>query len=199
MIKAVIFKSFWLALLIPDIASAHSLFKNVHNFYNGMLHPLFVPAHILMIISIGLFLGQQGPQKSLKSIALFFLMMVFGLLLAGYSASYASESVLLLITTITGILVSVKPNISKLATAILAAVAGLFLGMDSTQDGLSGNNQFVALFGSGLGIYLFFLYPMSFAESFSKSVWQKITIRIIGSWLAASSIMVLALSLRPDN
>ena len=45
------------------------------------------------------------------------------------------------------------------------------------------------------GIYLLLLYPIALADYFNKKAWQKIGIRIIGPWVAASSLLVLTLSL----
>lgn len=67
--------------------------------------------------------------------------------------------------------------------------------MDSGQETLSDKEKLVSLFGSGVGIYLLLLYPIALADYFNKKAWQKIGIRIIGSWVAASSLLVLTLSL----
>jgi hypothetical protein len=66
--------------------------------------------------------------------------------------------------------------------------------MDSAQDALSGKEKLVSLLGSGLALYLLFLYPMALADVFNKKPWQMIGVRVIGSWIAASSLLVLALS-----
>jgi hypothetical protein len=63
---------------------------------------------------------------------------------------------------------------------------------------LTGKAKFFSLLGSGLGICFLFLYPLAFADYFGDRNWQKIGVRIVGSWVAASAILVLALSLQPS-
>src|SRR5262249_51635723 len=52
------------AFLWPlDAASAHAPFEGGGGFYGGVLHPLFVPAHLLAILGTGLLVGQQVPRQ----------------------------------------------------------------------------------------------------------------------------------------
>jgi hypothetical protein len=71
------------------------------------------------------------------------------------------------------------------------------VGLDSAREDLSGLAESVSLFGNAVGIYLLLLYSMGFAEYFSSKSWQRIGIRILGSWMAASAFLVLALMLSP--
>jgi len=101
------------------------------------------------------------------------------------------------IAAVIGLLIAASPRISLNWCALITAVAGFVIGLDSTQETLNGKAKLVAIFGSGVGIYFFSLYPVAFADYFSAKPWQKIGIRVLGSWLAASSLLVLALSLAP--
>jgi hydrogenase/urease accessory protein HupE len=187
----------WLMLmLVPGSAFAHTPIKGIGNFYNGVLHPLVVPSHLLLLIAIGLFLGQQGMKEKQVAIMAFLAATLLGLVGAWFSPGAPLELVMLSCSAALGLLIALSPNLILLWCSVIAAICGLLLGVDSTQETLTGEARFVALFGSGVGIYFFSLYPMAFADFFNKVHWKRIIIRVIGSWLAASSFLVLALALK---
>ena len=69
------------------------------------------------------------------------------------------------------------------------------VGIDSAQDDLSGRGRLAALLGTCVSAYLLLLYAMVFADFFTRREWQRIGLRIAGSWVAASAMLVLSLSL----
>ena len=48
--------------LTPRLALAHVPFAGLNDLYNGLLHPVVVPAHLLLLAASGLFLGKQGSR-----------------------------------------------------------------------------------------------------------------------------------------
>ena len=185
----------WLALVVSETAWAHSPIQGIGNFYNGLLHPILVPAHLLLLIAVGLLLGQQGPRRVELALGVFAAATVVGLVMAWFSIGTGLETLVLALSAAVGLLVAISPQMALLWCVVIALLAGLFLGIDSAQEELSGKDKLVTLFGSGVAIYFLALYPLALADYFNKKAWQKIGIRIIGSWIAASSLLVLALSL----
>ncbi len=185
-----------LLLLLPEVALAHTPIKGINNFYNGALHPLVVPAHLLLLLATGLLLGQQGMKEKQHSIMVFLAATVLGLLGAWFSPGYPLELVLLGGSAFIGIMIALSPSLTLFWCTIISALSGLLLGFDSTQETLTGEAKFVALFGSAAGIYFFSLYPMVFADYMRKVHWKSIIVRVMGSWLAASAFLVLALALK---
>lgn len=181
-------------LMIPASALAHSPIEGIGEFYSGLLHPLFVPAHLLLVIASGLFVGQRGAKDNQPALFGFLAGVAVGLVAAGFSVGDRIEVFILAGGAAIGILVVARLDLNRFWCVSIVALAGLLLGMDSTQDALSGKEKFASLFGSGLGLYLLFLYPMALADMFTKRAWQTIGVRVIGSWIAASSLLVLALS-----
>jgi urease accessory protein len=181
-------------LAAPGLAIAHSPIKSLNGFYNGLLHPVFVPAQLLLLIVVGLFFGQQGMKENLTAVGVFMAATATGLVAAWFSSGSDQQTILLSIAAIVGVLIAASPTAGRYLCTFIGAVAGFFLGLDSAQETLSGKLKFLSLFGSGVGIYLLMLYPMGIANFLQKKHWQKTAIRIVGSWLAASSLLVLALS-----
>lgn len=179
-------------ILLPEIACAHILFEGFDNFYNGLFHPVFVPAHLLLLIAIGLFLGQKGLEDTQIALVSFWASVFVGLIVAWFSLGYQIEVFLLINTSIVGLLVAASPPIPLPWYVFIGIATGFLIGLDSSQDSLSGLDKILALLGSGVGISFFVLYPVILANKFNKKSWQRIGIRIVGSWVAASSFLVLA-------
>jgi len=186
--------AFWALLAIPQLGLAHSPIEGIDSFYSGLLHPIFVPAHLLLVIALGLFIGQKGVKDNHPAILAFLVAVAAGLTAAWFSVGTSIEVLVLSAAAFVGLLIVASFAWNRFLCASIAAFAGLLLGMDSAQDTLSGKEKFFSLLGSGLGLYLLLFYPMAAADIFNKRPWQKIGVRVIGSWFAASSLLVLALS-----
>ena len=184
-----------LALMVSEPVIAHAPIKGIGSFYNGLLHPILVPAHLFLLVAIGLFLGQQGLKKVEQLLGVFASATLVGFIAAWFSSGSETETLVLVLSATLGIMIAISPQASFLWCTAMAFLAGLFLGLDSAQEELAGKEKFLSLFGSGVAIYFLFLYSLAMAKSFNNKNWQKIAIRIVGSWIAASSLLVLALSL----
>ena len=182
-------------LLLPGIALAHSPIKGLNHFYNGFLHPLFVPAHLLCLLALGLLFGQQGPREHTPSILAFLAATVFGWVGTLFFDPFAAETVLLAGAALLGLLIAARRVVPVYLSAVLGAVLGVAIGLDSGLDELSGNQRLASLLGSGIGIYLLLLYPMALADYFGKRPWQQVAVRVMGSWIAASALLVLSLAI----
>ncbi len=184
--------SFW---LVPQLAFAHSPIKGMGDFFNGVIHPLLVPAQVLMILALGLLYGQHQPNKHKTAILLFLAASIAGLVLTLFNVNIKIETILLIGASLTGLLVLSGITLHWFVFIALGILAGLIIGLDSSQQTLSGKARIVSLFGSGVGIYFLLLYAMAISESLSKKLWQTVMVRVVASWVSASALMVLALTL----
>lgn len=196
MIKPRLVPVFFVLFAAPQPSLAHSPIEGIDSLYSGFLHPLFVPAHLLLLIALGAFIGQKGPQEHLAALAAFGSATIVGLIAAGFIDSEIKliEAFLLSGAAIVGLLIASDLTVWPILCSLIAAAAGFLLGLDSPQESLSGKEKIAALFGNGLSIYLLLLYPMALVEHFSNKDWQKIGVRILGSWVSASSLLVVALT-----
>ena len=184
-------------LLLPELALAHMPVKGMNNFYNGFLHPLFIPAQVLVLLALGFLLGQQKPRDVQPAITVFLLALVTGLVGNSFVPPADTGILLLIVAALTGLLVIIARPLPVSACVVMSLLAGVLLGLDSSQQDLSMKQKTVAFMGSGISIYLLLLYATGFAEFFSKKYWQKIAIRILGSWITASALLVLSLGFAP--
>ncbi len=193
-------RRFWLLLALPGTALAHSPIKGLGDFYNGILHPLFVPAQVLLVVALGLLIGQRGVARQLPAVVAYALAVFTGLVLTGAwlrTSLQGLELAILGAALVLALLVVVARPLPRPLVVLLAAGTGLLLGLDSLQEGSSGRARAVALFGSGISLYLLLLYPMALAERFEGHRWLRIGTRVLGSWISASALLVLALALSP--
>jgi hypothetical protein len=103
------------------------------------------------------------------------------------------ERLLLSMAVLCGVLVAVEMELSLMPLMTLGIVLAFLVGMDSSQPELQGRAKLAILTGTGVGGFLLILYAAAAAE-FANRHWQKIGIRILGSWATASAFIVLAFS-----
>jgi len=186
---------FCFLLTIPEIAAAHTPIQGISNIFNGMLHPILTPSHLLLLIAAGLFFGQLGFEEAQPALLASIASVVLGLIFSAISPGPQVEVFILVWATITGLLVAAALKIPLYWYFIVGAVAGFSLGFDSAQETLSGKERVIALFGTGVSIYFLSLYPIGIADFCNKKHWLRTGIRIFGSWIAASSLLVLTIEI----
>jgi hydrogenase/urease accessory protein HupE len=157
----------------------------------GLLHPLAVPAHVLALLAIGLLIGQQRGR--LVPLAAFFGGLAAGLAALAFAvATTSAANVLLAAAAVSGLLVALARPLPAFVSGPLAAIAGIALGLDSPPSAIAITAAVAMLIGTGIGAGLAVAIVAAGASCLSRP-WQQIGVRILGSWTAASAIMVLAL------
>ena len=176
-------------------AFAHSPIEGIDSFYGGLLHPVFVPGHFLLLLALGLYLGQRGDRNNSIPLAAFVAATLTGFVLAWFEIGSNLDVLILGLCGLIGLLIAASFGVGVIFSVVIAVACGLLLGMDSTQETLTGKEKFVAFFGNGIAFYFLILYPIAIAEWTNGRTWQKIGVRVAGSWIAAAALMVLALTL----
>lgn len=179
-------------LLLGGTAQAHSPIPGVGVFYNGMLHPLLLPAHALVLVAVGLLCGQHAPRVSRAALPAFALALGAGLALPPPLSAPDAAIFLLGLGALAGAAVALGAPLRPLMT-LLAAVAGLAVGLDSRADA-PGPLPLPEAGGIWLGAVLAVVLVGGAAASLTRA-WQRIGLRALGSWIAAAAILVLMLSL----
>jgi urease accessory protein len=183
-------------LLLPQTALGHSPIEGIGGFYNGLLHPLLVPAHLLALVALGLWLGQQALPKIEAALLSFSLMLLAGLVLATFAGPGGGQSwPLLACAAGVGLLVAAAQPLPRAATAGAAGLVALLVGLDSAPEADTARVKFITLAGVGVGVHLLLLNLVALT-TYANQPWLKVGVRVLGSWSAASALMVLALALR---
>jgi urease accessory protein len=159
----------------------------------GLLHPLAVPAHAVALLALGLLIGQQRAGRRRAPLLAFIAGLAAGLVAITFAVEATSAAdVLLAAAAVTGLLVALARPMPALACAPLAVVTGTALGLDSPPEVIAISAATVVLIGTGLGA-CFALAIVVICTSRLAREWQRIGVRILGSWMAASAVLVLAL------
>ena len=182
-------------LLLPTAVLAHSPIKGLDNFYAGFLHPIFVPAHLLAALALGILCGQQGPKDLQAALIAYLVATLAGLAVSVLPTRPDVELPLVIGAAATGAMVALDRRLPLPVYLLLATALGVMVGIDSAQDDLTGRGRLAALLGTLLAAYMLVLYAMVLSEFFSRRHWQRIGLRIVGSWIAASALLVLSLAL----
>ena len=160
----------------------------------GFVDPILLPAHALTLVALGLFAGQQ-PTRA-------FTLMIFAAALAGGLIAIAlavgptpARTVLLADAALLGALVATGWEPPKPLGWLLAGLAGAALALDSPPQATTIAEGNAALIGTALGACAAVLV-IAVCAGHAKQRWQHLGLRILGSWIAASAILVLAVLLK---
>jgi hydrogenase/urease accessory protein HupE len=164
---------------------------------SGLLHPLLLPAHALALLSYGLLIAVQPAKRRALLAAAFVAGLAAGLVAIALAVGQTpAGNMLLAATVVAGLLVALGWPIPSLACVPLAAVAGMALGLDSPPEAISLVVATLMLIGTGIGASLalaLIAVGASYLIGVRKWGAPRIGVRILGSWIAASAVLVLAL------
>ena len=181
-------------LLSPTLVSAHTIGTGTSPFLSGLLHPIFVPEHLICLLALGLLLGQQEPNRNFTALLIYPVMTIIGLMATELQFNVRLETIILLSALLIGALVVLLPRLPTYLCALAAGLTALIIGLDSAQQMLLGMARIMTIAGTAVGMVLVPLVAMEFADCFRRKPWQRTSIRILGSWITASAFLVLALT-----
>lgn len=188
-----------LSAFLAPAAHAHFPLKGANDVLGGALHPFVTPAHVLVLLGVGLLIGQRLKRH-------------FDLLTMGFApaAAIALASTawhwiggvpvpaFVVLALVVGGLVALDRDLPPVAAGALVVAAAFAIGFDSGLEPGSTNSTARTLIGTWIGLCVglanIAYYVSLAAESGRK--WLAIAIRVAGSWLAAISLLMLAFSLR---
>ena len=164
-------------------------------FMQGIFHPLQTPSHIILILGLAFFLGQQNK---LKILYLTPLAVITGFGLNHFNLlGWNTELILLILALICGLLLVLRLNLPTMISIALLIASGIILGLDSSPimiPGLGANSIYSWRLGAAITLVLG-IAALSLPAYFLNRYWNGITLRVAGSWIATSAIFVLTLML----
>jgi hydrogenase/urease accessory protein HupE len=182
--------------LFSSAVWAHAPVPGLNSFLNGAVHPLLIPAHTILLISLGLLIGRQGGDSIRKVLPVFMVLAIPGVMLSTWVEGGDYWVLIILVFAFCfGALIALGKTLPTWHLIVLAVTTAMLIGVDSAQTAFSGEERYIALGGTVVGASILLIYASGLTEYLQK-LWQGIPVRIIGSWVAASAIMVLTLSLK---
>lgn len=178
-------------------AHAHLVVKGLDEVGNGALHPFVTPSHVMIILALGLLLGQRVPFTLKTPVLALASSSAAALVFATTGwVSEVYQPVLIGIALCIAILVAVGRKLPDAAYAVLCAVAVLGIGLDSAPETGTAYAMAKTLLGTWLALNLVIPYIAICASNGADKPWAKTAIQIAGSWIIAISVLVLAFALR---
>lgn len=169
-----------------------------HFFWQGCLHPLIVPAHLMVLLALGLLLGQQDKSLLRTGLISFLVSLSLALVLTRVLPRIQHSDLSLLGLALSlGSLVILKLHLNLALMLTLSVMTGGLIGLDSAITALPGLDKskiYLQLLGTGLSATLI-LSLLALLSFYLNKLLAGIAVRVIGAWVTAGSLMVLALLL----
>jgi hydrogenase/urease accessory protein HupE len=182
--------------LLPTPAAAHLNSTGLGPVYDGVAHFLTSPEDLLAVLALALWTGARGASYGRRALFVLPSAWLLGSLLGMTAAATADGAVVaaLWLMALGGLLATDLTLPLRGATA-LAALLGLqrgYLNGSGIEQSASG---IAALFG--LGAVVFVVVAIAAASVVRlRAAWARVAVRVIGSWIAASGLLLLGWSLR---
>jgi len=171
---------------LPASALAHAPIPGVGAFWNGLVHPMLALPHLLVLVGLGLLLGQNAPRGSRAGLAAFAFALVVAVALARTPGP--APAILAAVSAAAGLAVALER--AHPALVVLLALAGAAaVGLDSAPEGTAGD--VLARGGVIAGALMTVILVGGLAAALERG-WQRVGLRAGGSWIAAASILILA-------
>jgi len=194
------FRSAVLLLLVvsgmPERADAHLNSTGMGPIYDGLMHFLMSPEDLVPAFALALLAGLRGAaygrQAAFTLPAAWLVGSLCGLTAVANTGSAVLSSLWFLLT---GGLVIADAKLSLRAMTALAALLGLVHGyLNGSGMGQSGFTV-VALLGLTSGVFVLIVLAAAFVVQL-KAQWARIAVRVAGSWVAASGLLMLGWAFR---
>ena len=181
------------AWLHPAPALAHGSLA-VGEFYTGMLHPLLHFETLLPILALALWSGQLGDARAWHLPVAFSAAALVGAVAGILDVEPpVGRSLLLLAMLVLGLLVAVRGRLPAWLAMAMVLLFGVGQGQANTYDPEQEIERpllFLAGFGSSIGLIFFHVVTRVFRY---RAFWVQTAVRVLGSWIAATGLLVLVL------
>lgn len=178
----------------PSSASAHLVTTGMGPVYDGIGHLLLTPEDLVPVLALALYAGLRGAIIGRRILFLlplaWFVGGVAGSAVTGIpSLPFPAISFLLL-----GVLVAMDLRMRADMVAILAVVIGLVHGFFNGFALKEGAGT-LGLLGIMVTLFVLFALGAAFVVSLKKP-WMRIAVRVTGSWIGASGLLMLGWFIR---
>jgi hydrogenase/urease accessory protein HupE len=183
---------------LPAPAAAHLVTTGLGPFYDGVSHLAVTPEDLLPVLALGLLAGLRGAETGRRLLWLLPVAWLAGglagLRAPAFEAPLAATASFLLL----GILVAADaplplPWISALGAAI-GALHGFLDGAAIAATGLGS----LGVLGMASGVWIVVALTTGQVVSL-RAPWARVAVRVAGSWIAATGLLLLGWILRPTG
>lgn len=183
-------------LLCSTPVEAHLNSTGMGPIYDGLTHFLTSPEDLVPVLALALLAGLRGAAHGRRALFALPAAWLLGSLL-GLTATATNGSAVLssLWFLLLGGFVATDAKLSLRLTTALAALLGLVHGyLNGTGMGQFGS-AFIAVVGVACAVFVVIALAAAFVVRL-RAHWARIAVRVAGSWIAASGLLMLGWALR---
>jgi len=172
-------------------AHAHLVETGFGAFYDGITHVAVTPADLLVVVALALLAGQRGTQAARYAVFALPVAWLAGGIIGACRPSVAGLPLLSTLSfALAGALVALNARIRDVGVIALVIAAGVLHGFVNGATMAPAGAGGLALGGAVSAI--FFLTAILSAEVTALPAgWPRIVVRVAGSWIAATGLLML--------
>ena len=177
-------------------AAAHLNSTGMGPAYDGLTHFLTSPEDLISVLALALLAGLRGAAYGRRALFVLPAAWLIGGLAGLAGAAMNASGVLTAVTfLLLGGLVAMDVKLSLRAITALAALLGLYHGyLNGAGMGQPGSASIALL---GLTFAVFILVSLAAALVVQmQAAWARIAVRVVGSWIVASGLLMLGWTVR---
>jgi hydrogenase/urease accessory protein HupE len=177
-------------------ADAHLNSTGMGPIYDGLMHFLTSPEDLVPVLALALLAGLRGASHGRR--ALFTIpaaWLLGGLIGLSSAAANAHPVVAAAWFLLLGGLLAANANLSLRLTTALAALLGLYHGYFNGSGMGQTESAAVALLGLVFAVFVLIALAAAFVVRL-RAEWARIAVRVAGSWIAASGLLMLGWAVR---
>ena len=183
-------------LMFSFPAEAHLNSTGMGPFYDGLMHFLMSPEDIVPVLALALLSGLRGAAHGRRAL---FVMPVAWFVGGVLGASSAAANVHPIVAAswflLLGGLLAADAKLSLRVTTALAAFLGLYHGYLNGAGIGQPLSAVVVLLGLVFAIFVLVALAAAFVVRL-QAQWARIAVRVAGSWIAASGLLMLGWAVR---
>jgi urease accessory protein len=182
--------------MCPLTAEAHLNSTGMGPLYDGLMHFLMSPEDFVPALALALLVGLRGAAYGRRALFTLPAAWLFGGLIGtGAAARIGSPVVSAVWFLLLGVLLASDAKLSLGAITALAVLLGVYNGY---LNG-AGMGQFdiaaIALLGLAFSVFVLVALAAAFVVRL-RAQWGRIAMRVVGSWIAASGLLMLGWAIR---
>ena len=184
-----------LSLLLPIRAEAHLPSIGLGPVYDGIFHLLLSPEDLIPVIALALLAGQRGAGSSRRILSILPVAWLAGGLTGMFIGTPRGSALACFSFLVLGSLIAANATISVPGTTALATLLGFFHGYLNGSGINRFNDGAYSLLGLALAVFVIVALFTSLVIPLRRQ-WALIVVRVAGSWIAASGLLMLGWALR---
>ena len=185
-------------VLLPGSAYAHLVETRCGPFYDGFCHSFVTPTDLLIVLAISLLAGFAGPAGGRTTLFALTLSWIGGAIIGATCldrtlpipvAALAGTSLAV------GLLVASNWRSPRRVLELLALSIGFGMGLSNGAEFSAVSDGPLALVGNGTCLFVVTSWMTALAVKHDTG-WQRIVVRVAGSWIAAVSLLMIGWEFR---